>query len=77
MSQIREQVKKEDNKVKSQSVHHSQSDSAKGYGGTYGVQKERQDKVCSWYHISLHYPLENSVIHLKFSCCYHNSTVRV
>ena len=67
MSQIREQVKKEDNKVKSQSVHHSQSDSAKGYGGTYGVQKERQDKVCLWCPIIkvLCYSLENSVIYFN------------
>ena len=52
MSQIREQVKKEDTQIKSQSVHHSQSDSAKGYGGTYGVQKERQDKVCVLMYLS-------------------------
>lgn len=45
MSQIREKVKEEDTKIKSKSAHHSQSDSAKGYGGTYGVQKDRQDKV--------------------------------
>ena len=29
--------------------HESQKDAAKGFGGRYGVQKERQDKV-SWYH---------------------------
>ncbi len=46
MSQIREKVKEEDINIKSRSAHHSQSDSAKGYGGTYGVLKDRQDKVC-------------------------------
>ncbi len=45
MSQIRERVKKEDTQMKSESAHHSQSDSAKGYGGTYGVQNDRQDKA--------------------------------
>lgn len=45
MSQIREQVKKEDKVVKEHSQHQSQSDAAKGFGGRYGVQKERQDKV--------------------------------
>ena len=45
MSQIREQVKSEDKVVKGQSQHQSQSDAAKGFGGKYGVQKERQDKV--------------------------------
>ncbi len=45
MTNIRERVKEEDTKIKSKSAHHSQSDSAKGYGGTYGVQKDRQDKV--------------------------------
>ena len=45
MKQIREQVKKEDVDVKSKSSHHSQTDAAKGFGGKYGVSKERQDKV--------------------------------
>nr|CAC38778.1 cortactin [Suberites domuncula]CAC80140.1 cortactin [Suberites domuncula] len=44
MSQIREDVKKEDTVVKAKTTHHSQSDSSKGFGGKYGVQKERQDK---------------------------------
>lgn len=26
--------------------HSSQTDAAKGFGGKYGVQKDRQDKVC-------------------------------
>ena len=46
MNQLREQVKKEDVTVKSKSSHHSQTDAAKGFGGKYGVMKERQDKVC-------------------------------
>ena len=46
MSQIREQVKREDVTVKEASQHHSQKDAAKGFGGKYGVQKESQDKVC-------------------------------
>lgn len=32
--------------------HSSQTDAAKGFGGKYGVQKDRQDKVCypqSWW----------------------------
>lgn len=45
MKQIREDVKKEDTVVKSKTTHHSQTDAAKGFGGKYGVQKERQDKV--------------------------------
>ena len=45
MKQIREQVKKEDVDVKTKSSHHSQTDAAKGFGGKYGVMKERQDKV--------------------------------
>lgn len=45
MKQIREDVKKEDTVVKSKSTHHSQTDAAKGFGGKYGVQKDRQDKV--------------------------------
>lgn len=47
MKQIREDVKKEDVVVKSKTTHHSQTDAAKGFGGKFGVQKERQDKVCS------------------------------
>lgn len=45
MKQIREDVKKEDKVVKAKTTHHSQTDAAKGFGGKYGVQKERQDKV--------------------------------
>ena len=45
MKQIREQVKQEDVNVKSKSSHHSQTDAAKGFGGKYGVMKERQDRV--------------------------------
>ena len=47
MKQIREEVKKEDTVVKSKTTHHSQTDAAKGFGGKFGVQKERQDKVQS------------------------------
>ena len=46
MAEIRAKVKQEDKVVKEQSKHHSQTDAAKGFGGKYGVQKERQDKVC-------------------------------
>ena len=28
------------------SKHESQTDAAKGFGGKYGVQKDRQDEVC-------------------------------
>ena len=45
MKQIREDVKKEDTVVKAKTTHHSQTDAAKGFGGKFGVQKERQDKV--------------------------------
>lgn len=45
MNQIREQVKQEDVTVKAKSSHHSQTDAAKGFGGKYGVQKGKQDKV--------------------------------
>lgn len=47
MKQIREAVKKEDTVVKAKTTHHSQTDAAKGFGGKFGVQKERQDKVCN------------------------------
>ena len=29
------------------SKHESQTDAAKGFGGKYGVQTDRKDKVCS------------------------------
>jgi len=45
MNQIREQVKKEDVTVKAKTTHHSQTDASKGFGGKFGVLKERQDKV--------------------------------
>lgn len=45
MKDIRENVKKEDVEVKAKTTHHSQTDAAKGFGGRYGVQKDRQDKV--------------------------------
>ena len=34
------------------SKHESQTDAAKGFGGKYGVQKDRQDEV----NTSMHYP---------------------
>lgn len=52
MKQIREQVKQEDVDVKSKSSHHSQTDAAKGFGGKYGVMKERQDKVCGVHYVT-------------------------
>ena len=45
MKQIREQVKKEDVNVKEGFTHSSQKDAAKGFGGKYGVQADRKDKV--------------------------------
>jgi hypothetical protein len=54
MKQIREQVKQEDVDVKSKSSHHSQTDAAKGFGGKYGVMKERQDRVCSCTIVIIH-----------------------
>ena len=45
MSSLREQVKKEDIQVKETTKHTSQKDGSKGFGGKYGVMKERQDKV--------------------------------
>jgi cortactin len=45
MKQIREQVKKEDVNVKEGFTHSSQTDAAKGFGGKYGVQADRKDKV--------------------------------
>ena len=45
MAEMREKVKQEDKVVKEQTKHHSQTDAAKGFGGKYGVQKERVDKV--------------------------------
>ena len=31
--------------------HASQTDAAKGFGGKYGVQKDRKDKVCEHVHV--------------------------
>ena len=45
MSSLRQNVQKEDKVVKESSSHTSQKDAAKGFGGKYGVMKERQDKV--------------------------------
>lgn len=45
MSTVRDQVKKEDVVVKEKVQHASQKEAAHGYGGKYGVMKERQDKV--------------------------------
>ena len=45
MSSLRDQVQKEDVKVKETLQHSSQKEAAHGYGGKYGVMKERQDKV--------------------------------
>ena len=47
MKALRSDVQKEDKEVKSTSVHASQKDAAKGFGGKYGVLKDRQDKVTS------------------------------
>jgi len=72
MSQIREQVKSEDKVMKDQSKHQSQSDAAKGFGGKYGVQKERQDKVAkvkylltAFGHVLCVY---NTVLHQSSAC---------
>ena len=46
LSSLREGVKKDDVIVKESLKHHSQTDAAKGFGGKYGVLKDRQDKVC-------------------------------
>ena len=45
MAALRQNVQKEDKEVKSTSQHSSQKDAAKGFGGKYGVMKDRQDKV--------------------------------
>ena len=45
MSSLRDQVQKEDVKVKEKDIHASQKEGAHGYGGKYGVMKERQDKA--------------------------------
>jgi len=37
------------------SKHESQTDAAKGFGGKYGVQKDRQDEVCIYFCRLLHY----------------------
>ena len=46
MKQIRDEVKREDVSVKENFKHSSQTDAAKGFGGRFGVQQERKDKVC-------------------------------
>ena len=69
MKQIREQVKQEDVDVKSKSSHHSQTDAAKGFGGKYGVMKERQDKVV--YMCTSHIMHRSSVsLKIKQQCIY-------
>ena len=45
MKQVREEVKKEDVVAKDKVKHQSQTDAAKGFGGKYGVQTDRKDKV--------------------------------
>ena len=45
MKQIRDQVKKEDVSVKENFHHSSQKDASKGFGGKFGVQTDRKDKV--------------------------------
>ena len=73
MKQIREQVKQEDVDVKSKSSHHSQTDTAKGFGGKYGVMKERQDKVCIAY-IILNYKCIINVWNLQSALGYDYQT---
>ena len=45
MKQIRDQVKEEDVSVKENFKHSSQKDAAKGFGGKFGVQTDRKDRV--------------------------------
>lgn len=54
MTTLRQNVQKEDKEVKSTSVHVSQKDASKGFGGKYGVLKDRQDKV-GMDHVTLLY----------------------
>eukprot|EP00800_Vazella_pourtalesii_P021072 TRINITY_DN767_c0_g1_i17.p1 TRINITY_DN767_c0_g1~~TRINITY_DN767_c0_g1_i17.p1 ORF type:complete len:134 (-),score=48.97 TRINITY_DN767_c0_g1_i17:81-482(-) len=44
VKKLAEDVKRDDVKVKEQFQHSSQKDAAKGFGGKYGVQKDRMDK---------------------------------
>ena len=45
LQQLRQNVAVEDERVKQQFQHASQTDSAKGFGGKYGVQSDRVDKA--------------------------------
>ena len=47
MKVIRDQVKMEDVEVKENFKHSSQKDAARGFGGKFGVQTDRKDKVSS------------------------------
>ncbi len=73
MKQIREDVQREDTVVKAKTTHHSQTDAAKGFGGKYGVQKERQDKV---YNLSFFFPnFPNNIIICSIMITYENILV--
>lgn len=50
-----EEIQQEDKKVKQQYIHESQTDAAKGFGGSFGVQQDRVDKsAVGWdYHAEL------------------------
>ena len=50
-------MKKEDVTVKENFKHSSQKDAAKGFGGKFGVQSDRKDKVG-----------DDSVVHV-YTCC--------
>ena len=64
-----EEIQQEDKKVKQQYIHESQTDAAKGFGGSYGVQQDRVDKsAVGWdYHTELN-KHESQKGRLPFEC---------
>ena len=63
MKSLREDVTRDDAKIKEATKHSSQSDAAKGFGGKYGVQKGSQDKVGAVGGDST-YPISPFTLHL-------------
>lgn len=76
--QVIEDIQVEDKKVKEKFIHVSQKDAAKGFGGKFGVQKDRVDQsaVGFDYHASLskHESQKGRLmIPVKeYYCCYEN-----
>ena len=65
-------MQKEDVKVKEKDIHASQKEGAHGYGGKYGVMKERQDKASQILH---YWIVCNSIIKIIITQIYLSITI--